>query len=87
MNKSDFISHEHCSICIKSYPSKEDAEKCFWNHSEIEKLRWIANRVHNIKIWRENDVDLNHLDYELFSKIDSITKEYNIGPYKKFCVN
>lgn len=70
--------HTHCSICTRAYFSKEEAEECFWNHSEIEKLRWIANRVHNIKIWNDDKLDLDILDYELFSKIDKITDDYNI---------
>ena len=73
-----FIEHTHCSICTKPYASKKEAEECFWNHSEIEKLRWISNRVHNIKIWNGDKLDLDIIDYELFSKIDKITNDYNI---------
>lgn len=74
----NLVEHTHCSICTKPYASREDAEKCFWNHSEMEKLRWIANRVHNIKIWQSGELNLNIIDYELFNKIDKITKDYNI---------
>lgn len=40
MNK-DF-EHYHCTICGESYPSREEAGKCFWDHSELEILRWVA---------------------------------------------
>lgn len=72
------MEHTHCAICTKLYASKEDSEKCFWNHSEIEKLRWIANRVHNIKVWQSQELNLKIIDYELFSKIDKITNDYAI---------
>lgn len=70
--------HEHCSICTKAYSTKNEAEKCFWGHSEIEKLRWIANEVHNIKNWRSEELGLYDLNCELFNKIDKITEDYNI---------
>lgn len=71
--------HVHCSICINAYPTKKEAEECFWKHTEIEKLRWIANRVHNIKIWQSETLNLDRIDYDLFRKIDEITEEYNIS--------
>ena len=36
------FEHYHCSICGEGYPSREEAGKCFWNHTELEILRWIA---------------------------------------------
>ena len=36
------FEHYHCSICGEGYPSREEAGKCFWDHTELEILRWIA---------------------------------------------
>lgn len=36
------FEHYHCSICGERYPLQEEADKCFWNHTELEILRWIA---------------------------------------------
>lgn len=40
MNKE--FEHYHCSICGEGYPSREEAGKCFWDHTELEILRWVA---------------------------------------------
>lgn len=34
--------HYHCSLCGEIYYSTEEAENCFWNHSEREILRWVG---------------------------------------------
>ena len=36
------FEHYHCSICGESYRTQEKADDCFWNHSELEIMRWIA---------------------------------------------
>lgn len=36
------FEHYHCSICGESYPRREEANKCLWNHTERELLRWVA---------------------------------------------
>lgn len=36
------FEHYHCSICGERFPIPEGAEKCFWAHTELEILRWIA---------------------------------------------
>lgn len=38
----EFKEHYHCFLCGDRYPTKEEADECFWNHSELEILRWIA---------------------------------------------
>ncbi|MGL6104618.1 hypothetical protein [Romboutsia sp.] len=71
--------HYHCKICIKSHDTIALSEECFNSHSEIEKLRWIANSVNNIRIWTEDKEKLNELDYDLFNKIEVICEEFNIS--------
>lgn len=34
--------HYHCALCGESYPAKQAADECFWHHSELEILRWVA---------------------------------------------
>lgn len=36
------FEHYHCALCGKSYPSREAGGKCFWDHTELEILRWTA---------------------------------------------
>lgn len=43
--KDRYESHTHCLCCEKPYPTKEEAEACFWSHSEIELLRWVAQEA------------------------------------------
>lgn len=38
----EFTEHYHCSICGESYPTKDRSDECFWGHSELEILRWVA---------------------------------------------
>ena len=38
----EYKEHYHCFLCGDRYPTKEEADECFWNHSELEILRWIA---------------------------------------------
>lgn len=38
----EYKEHYHCFLCGDRYPTKEKADECFWNHSELEILRWIA---------------------------------------------
>lgn len=33
--------HVHCKVCGTPYSSKEDADKCFYTHDEIDVLRCI----------------------------------------------
>ena len=41
LNKLDEV-HWHCLICEKPFSTKEKADECFKNHSELETLRWVA---------------------------------------------
>lgn len=38
----EFTKHYHCHLCGESYPTKATADECFWGHSELEILRWVA---------------------------------------------
>lgn len=42
MSMYEEFEHYHCSICGERYPSQEEANRCFWGHTELEILRWIA---------------------------------------------
>ncbi|MBQ8301639.1 MAG: hypothetical protein IJX57_06725 [Clostridia bacterium] len=63
-----FKQHYHCMLCGKSFPTKEAADDCFNNHSEIEHLRWVAVQSKFLKSYTG----------ELFSKIDFIIDKYGI---------
>lgn len=39
------FEHYHCAICGERYPTREGANKCFWEHTELEVLRWIAFEI------------------------------------------
>lgn len=39
---TEYPEHYHCFLCGARYPTKEKADECFWNHSELEILRWVA---------------------------------------------
>lgn len=34
--------HYHCCLCGEPFYSAEEAESCFWNHTELEILRWVV---------------------------------------------
>lgn len=36
------LEHYHCKLCGSSYFSREEAVECFWGHTELEILRWVA---------------------------------------------
>ena len=36
------FKHYHCALCGESYPTQEAAKHCFWDHTELEILRWVA---------------------------------------------
>ena len=36
------FEHYHCAICGEPYPTLEGTYKCFWEHAELEILRWVA---------------------------------------------
>lgn len=36
------FEHYHCTLCGERYATVEGADKCFWDHTELEILRWIA---------------------------------------------
>lgn len=38
----EYEEHYHCFLCGERYPTEEAADACFWNHSELEILRWVA---------------------------------------------
>lgn len=38
----DEFKHYHCTLCGERYPTVEGADKCFWDHTELEILRWVA---------------------------------------------
>lgn len=69
--------HAHCPICTSSYTTDAEMSQCFNSHTEPETLRWIANCVHNDKIWQEKS--LKELDYALWENIDDITVKFNIS--------
>lgn len=51
----EFTEHYHCSICGESYPTKLRADECFWAHSELEILRWVAFELVSSHHFAEKD--------------------------------
>lgn len=51
----EFTEHYHCSICGESYPTKERSDECFWGHSELEILRWVAFELVSTHHFAEKD--------------------------------
>lgn len=35
----------HCTLCGERYPTPEGVNQCFWDHTELEILRWIASEL------------------------------------------
>ena len=63
-----------CEICGKECTSQSELEECFFSHSEIELLHWIAQRVYSIG---EKDPEtLKELDPELFEKLPQILSSF-----------
>ncbi len=52
----EYTEHYHCFLCGERYTTKEEADACFWNHSEIEILRWVAFEL----ISSRHFAELNH---------------------------
>lgn len=34
--------HYHCNLCGNTFATQAEANKCFWEHTEEEILRWVA---------------------------------------------
>lgn len=78
---NEYTAHYHCHVCGESYPTKGKADECFWSHSELEILRWVAFELVSSHHFAEQDSNSLCADEMSFSSefIEKLNEKFKVA--------
>lgn len=77
----EYLEHHHCYLCGESYPTKKEADKCFWEHSELEILRYVAYELVASRHFAEKNKSRLCDDEMLFTSkfLKQLNEKFNVA--------